>query len=283
MKLSTIIAGYLKLDGGAMFGIVPKRLWARTNPPDANNLCTWAMRCLLVEHQGRNILVDTGIGTKQDERFRAHFEPTGQELLAASLADHGLAPTDITDVLLTHLHFDHVGGALERSDKGEARPTFPNAVYWTNQAQWRWAMRPNPREAASFLPENLLPLQELGLLRFIPVEQNFEWLPGFRLEFVYGHTEAMMLPKIQVNGRTLVYCADLIPSSSHLGLPYVMGYDIRPLDTIREKERVLELAAEAGHILFFEHDPLVECATVTKDKRGKFVVAEQGKLADLLG
>lgn len=271
MKLHTIETGFLKLDGGAMFGIVPKRLWQKLNPPDDNNLCTWSMRCLLVETNKRKILIDTGIGNKQDEKFRSHFEPHGDKNLISSLAEKGFQPEDITDVFLTHLHFDHVGGAVKYQN-GKLVPTFPNATYWSNEVHWRWAMEPNDREKASFLKENFVPLQEAGVLRFIDVQKDdLEWLPGFKLRFVYGHTEAMMVPILETNGRTLVYCADVIPSSFHIGMPYVMSYDIRPLLTLEEKERILTDAVQQNQLVSFEHDPQTACVTMTHDDRGRIV------------
>lgn len=273
MNINTIETGFFKLDGGAMFGVVPRRLWERLNPPDAQNLCTWAMRCLLIETTDRKILIDTGIGDKQDEKFRSHFEPHGAHTLAKSLAARGLSPEDITDVLLTHLHFDHVGGAVLKDASGRLVPAFPRALYWSNEVHYNWAMQPNERERASFLKENFVPLQTAGVLHFIPVsEADVAWLPGIHLRFVYGHTEAMMVVLIRTEGRTLVYCADVIPSSYHIGLPYVMSYDVRPLLTLQEKARILEDAVAQGHLLCFEHDPDIACATVKQDERGRIVL-----------
>ena len=281
MKVRVIPTGYFKLDGGAMFGIVPKRLWTRLNPPDAQNLCTWAMRCLLVETDNRKILIDTGIGDKQDAKFRSHFAPFGEETLLSSLAQQGIEPQDITDVILTHLHFDHCGGALYRNDLGEIVPTFPNAIYWTNEKHWNWAMNPNEREKASFLKENFVPLQTAGVLQYIKVQQDAPFCPEIKILFTYGHTEAMMLPHIKLGDKTLVYCADTLPSSYHVGMPYIMSYDIRPLDTLNEKNLLLEKAADEGHILFFEHDPVVECATVKRNEQGRIVLNQTFKLAEL--
>lgn len=245
-----------------MFGVVPKSMWQRLNPPDANNMCTWAMRCLLVETAGRRILIDTGMGDKQDTKFRSHFEPHGEETLLGSLAKLGLTPEDITDVLLTHLHFDHCGGAVTRTEAGDLVPTFPNAIYWTSQEHWKTATEPNPRERASFLKENILPLAEQNLLQFATDGQ--ELYPGLSVKFVYGHTEAMMLPHINYKGRTLIYMADLIPSTGHIKLPYIMAYDMQPLCTLAEKETYLTYAYKNDCILFFEHDPKIECATLKK-------------------
>ena len=270
MKIHFIETGFLKLDGGAMFGVVPKRLWAKLNPPDENNLCTWAMRCLLLETDDRKILVDTGVGNKQDAKFRSIFEPHGNDSLMGSLRKIGLQPEDITDVFLTHLHFDHVGGAVVRTESGELKPAFPNATYWSNRPHYEWAVNPNPREAASFLKENIVPLQEAGVLRFIePSAGDIEWLPGIRVRFVYGHTEAMMILLIEAEGKTYVYCADVIPSSFHIGMPYIMAYDLRPLETLKEKNRILEDAAREGHYLVFEHDPETAYTQVTRDERGR--------------
>lgn len=281
MKLTFIPTGLFKLDGGAMFGVVPKQLWQRLNPPDEQNLCTWAMRCLLIETDGRKILVDTGIGDKQDERFRSHFHPHGEDSLLGSLAQQGLQAEDITDVLLTHLHFDHVGGAVKYNAAGQAVPTFPNATYWTNDRHWKWALDPNPREAASFLKENLLPLQEHGVLEMLDVQKDdLEWLPGIRLRYVYGHTEAMMLPIIEHQGQTLVYAADLLPSSYHINMPYVMAYDVRPLDTLKEKAHLLEEAEAGDWLIAFEHDPKLAVTRLARNEKGRLGV---GALTGLSG
>lgn len=274
MKISTLHTGFFKLDGGAMFGVVPKKLWQRLNPSDDNNMCTWAMRSIFIETEDRKIIVDTGIGNKQDDKFRSHFEPHGIESLMGSLAAKGLSKADITDVFLTHLHFDHVGGAVERDSAGNLVPTFPNATYWSNEVHWKAANQPNPREKASFLKENFLPIQKANQLKFINLEENIEFLPGFNIQFVNGHTDAMMLPSLDLGGTKLIYCADLIPSSFHIGLPYVMSYDIRPLDTMREKKELLENAADENWLLYFEHDPVTACATVKRNNRGRIVLDE---------
>jgi glyoxylase-like metal-dependent hydrolase (beta-lactamase superfamily II) len=281
MKVRVIQTGYFKLDGGAMFGIVPKRLWARLNPPDEQNLCTWAMRCLLVETDNRKILIDTGIGDKQDAPFRSHFAPFGEETLLTSLAKQGIDSQGITDVILTHLHFDHCGGALYRNELGAIVPTFSNATYWTNEKHFNWAMNPNEREKASFLKENFVPLQNAGVLQLIKVQQYTPFCPEISILFTYGHTEAMMLPHIKVGDKTIVYCADTLPSSHHIGMPYIMSYDIRPLDTLKEKKQLLEQAADEGHILFFEHDPVVECATVKRNEQGRIVLNQTFRLAEI--
>jgi glyoxylase-like metal-dependent hydrolase (beta-lactamase superfamily II) len=272
MKISTINTGFFKLDGGAMFGIVPKRMWQKLNPPDENNLTTWAMRCLLVQTEGRNILIDTGLGDKQDDKFRSHFEPFGEDSLLNSLLNQGLKPEDITDVLLTHLHFDHVGGAVKRNESGELVPTFPNAKYWSNQKQWDTAMNPNPKEAASFLRENFIPLQEHGVLHFLEIKDGIQPFPGVEIRFTYGHTDAMMIPIISSPERTYMYCADTIPAPYHARAPYVLSYDIRPLVTMEEKKLLLEEAYHKNWTLIFEHDPISESGTVHKDEKGNFSI-----------
>ncbi len=279
MQLKTLDTGFFKLDGGAMFGVVPKTLWNKQNPADERNLCTWAMRCLLIEAGDRLVLVDTGIGRKQDEKFFSHYDLHGEASLADSIRNAGYTETDITDVLLTHLHFDHVGGAVVRQGD-RLLPAFPNAIFWSHSAHWQWATAPNPREKASFLRENLLPLQESGQLRFIDTD-GFA-LPGTELLHVDGHTEKMTLPKLQVNGRMVLYAADLIPSAAHVPLPWVMSYDVRPLLTMQEKEAVLKQAAAENWILVFEHDPTTEAATVELTEKG-VRVKDRGRLADLIG
>ena len=279
MKLSVINTGFFKLDGGSMFGIVPKRMWEKLNPPDENNLCTWAMRCLLIETDDRKILIDTGMGDKQDDKFKSHFEPFGDDNLLQSLENQGVSVEDITDVFLTHLHFDHCGGAVQLLEnekggftEGVLKPTFPNAIYWSNQTHWDWAMKPNAREAASFLKENFVPLQEQGVLKMIENEDNIEFKHNIHIQFTNGHTEAMMMLKISVGDKTLLYCADTLPSKWHIGLPYIMAYDVRPLESLKEKTALLEAAVTEGWYLFFEHDPTTECATVKKDERGRIVL-----------
>jgi len=281
MQLHTIDTGFFKLDGGAMFGVVPKSLWGRTNPADENNLCTWALRCLLIEDGDQLILVDNGIGDKQDAKFLSHYYPHGEETLSTSLRKAGFGPDEITDVVLTHLHFDHCGGGVKRTaDRTGFELTFPNARYWTNPAHWNWATHPNPREKASFLTENLLPMQESGHLHFI---QKGEASPFAHVDFLFvdGHTEGMMLPKVQFRDRTVVYLADLIPSTSHVPIPYVMGYDVRPLLTMEEKAHFLEEALRENYLLMFEHDPVTECATVTQTEKG-IRIGAKGKLQEML-
>ncbi|MBK8195054.1 MAG: MBL fold metallo-hydrolase [Lewinellaceae bacterium] len=281
MKITPIHTGYLKLDGGAMFGIVPKRMWEKMNPPDANNLCTWSMQALLVESGDRKVLIDTGAGNKQDERFRSFFEPHGPENLFGSLEQAGVGREEITDVFLTHLHFDHCGGALWKNETGASEVSFPNAVYWSNKRHFDWAMKPNAREKASFLKENFLPLYEQGKMRFLDVRQNIEFMPGFRIRFYNGHTEALMAPLLKTNDTHLLYCADAMPSQWHIGMPYIMAYDVRPLVTLKEKAAMLSEAARRRFILFFEHDPVVECGTV-RDEGGRIVLDKSGMLRDLI-
>ncbi|MDX2134201.1 MAG: MBL fold metallo-hydrolase [Saprospiraceae bacterium] len=272
LTYQSIHTGHLKLDGGAMFGIVPKRLWQKLNPPDENNLCTWAMRAMLVQTDGRNILIDTGIGNKQDEKFRSFFEPHGPQSLFSSLADAGLQREDITDVFLTHLHFDHCGGALWKNETtGQTEVSFPNARYWTNERHWKWAMNPNAREQASFLQENFVPLVEQGKLHFVATKQNVSFATGFQVRFFNGHTEALMAPVLDTGDEQVVYCADALPSQWHVGMPYIMAYDVRPLVTLREKASLLEEAVKKRYRLFLEHDPLTESVLIHKDDRGRFI------------
>ena len=249
-----------------MFGVVPKKIWNKLVPSDDNNLCTWAMRCLLVVAEGKVVLIDCGMGDKQDAKFFGHYEPHGDYSIEASLKQIGLVPADVTDVFLTHLHFDHCGGAVKKNEKGKLVPTYENARYWTNERHWNWANNPNAREKASFLPDNYLPLQQHGVLHFI--EEHEELFPGFSTIWTYGHTEAMMLPVIKYNGSKVVYCADLLPSYAHIPLPYVMGYDVRPLVTIKEKEAFLKEACDKKYFLFFEHDSQYECCSLEKTDKG---------------
>ena len=272
MKLTTIHAGYFRLDGGAMFGVVPKRMWEKVNPADEENLCPWSMRCLLVETGDRKILIDTGMGDKQGAKFRDHFRPFGDETLKSSLAKAGLTTGDITDVLLTHLHFDHVGGALEYNQAGEIVPTFENATYWSNEVHYNWAIHPNAREKASFLKENIVPLMDAGVLQFIDIEQDAEWIPGIKIRLLYGHTEAMMMPIIDTGERTVVYCCDLMPASYHVRMPWIISYDIRPMKTLEEKTKLLNEALDNGYYLYFEHDPETEMVCLRKNEKGRIVV-----------
>jgi glyoxylase-like metal-dependent hydrolase (beta-lactamase superfamily II) len=267
MELFTVDTGFFKLDGGAMFGVVPKSIWSRTNPSDENNLCPWAMRCLLVSDGNRLVLIDNGIGDKQDARFFSHYYLHGEASLAKSLQQLGVHPTDITDVFLTHLHFDHCGGSVKYGSHGQYELTFPRATYWTNEDHWNWATVPNPREKASFLEENILPLQEHGVLKYLDLATK-SLFPGFDFLTMDGHTDKQMLPKMQFKGNTLVFMADLLPSVGHIPLPYVMGYDTRPLLTLQEKQLFLEEAALNNYVLFLEHDSVNECCTVKMTEKG---------------
>jgi len=288
MKLYSIETEYFKLDGGAMFGVVPKSIWNKLNPADENNLCNWAMRCLLIEDGNQLILIDNGVGNKQDEKFFGHYHLNGEHTLDSSLKKAGFSKDDITDVILTHLHFDHCGGSIDRvNDK--LVPAFKNATYWSNEEHWRTATQPNQREKASFLKENILPIQESGQLKFIDYPVTIEEIKkksvhitkrirhspyeavfseNISIKFVNGHTTAMMLPKINYNGKTVVYMADLLPSVGHIPLPYVMAYDMMPLITLNEKEYFLKEAVENDYILFFEHDPVNECCNLHQTERG---------------
>ena len=282
MKIHTIDTGLFKLDGGAMFGVVPKSMWQKLNPPDANNMCTWAMRSLLVEDGGRLLLIDNGIGDKQDEKFRGHFYLHGDDSLEKSLRKLGFGRADITDVFLTHLHFDHCGGSVLRRPDGALQLAFPNATYWSNAAHWEWAVAPNPREKASFLRENILPIQESGHLKFIDSQARVpDALPQFqKIILADGHTEKMMLPVLHYRGRTLAFMSDLLPSADHIPLPYVMGYDMRPLITMAEKEAVLTRAADENWVLLLQHDAAHEACTVQRTDRG-IRLAETLRVADL--
>lgn len=267
MQLYSINTGHFKLDGGAMFGVVPKTIWQKSNPADENNMCSWAMRCLLIQDGKRLILVDNGMGNKQDDKFFGYYFLHGNDTLDKSLAKHGFHRDDITDVFLTHLHFDHCGGSIEyNADRTKLSPAFKNAIYWCNQKHWEWAVNPNPREKASFLKENILPIKENGQLQFIDTSTAF--MPGFEMYEANGHTEAMMLPLLTYKEKTIAFMADLIPSVGHLPIPYVMGYDVRPLNTLVEKEYILKQAVENNWVLFFEHDPLIECCTLQRTERG---------------
>ena len=288
MNLYTINAGHFKLDGGAMFGVVPKSMWNKLNPADENNMCNWAMRCLLIEDGDKLILIDTGMGDKQNAKFFDRYYLNGDDSLERSLAAHGFSKDDITDVILTHLHFDHCGGAIiKQGDK--LVPAFKNATYWSNQQHWDWAINPNEREKASFLKENILPIQESGQLKMV----NDKWvmvngmetmdssiITALSYKIVNGHTDAMMLPVIQYKGKTVVYMADLLPSPAHIPLPYVMAYDMFPMKTLNEKKIFLSEAEQNDYILFFEHDPIIECCTLQLTEKG-IRVKETFTLADI--
>lgn len=277
MKLYSINTGYFKLDGGAMFGVVPKSIWNKLNPADDKNLCSWALRCLLIEDGNRLILVDNGNGDKQDDNFFKHYYLHGDDTLDKSLSKHGFHRDDITDVFLTHLHFDHCGGSIMRKGN-QLVPAFKNAVYWSNERHWVWATKPNEREKASFLKENILPIRESGHIKFIPVPSQARteldplstayFSENISIRFVSGHTESMMLPQIVYNNKTIVFMADLLPSIAHLPIPYVMAYDMFPLTTLHEKKSFLEEALKGDYILFFEHDPVNECCSLQQTEKG---------------
>jgi glyoxylase-like metal-dependent hydrolase (beta-lactamase superfamily II) len=272
MKLHILETGKFKLDGGAMFGVVPKRMWDKINPADEYNLCTWQMRCLLVDEGERKILIDTGLGNKQDDKFRSHFLPHDEVGFDQLLAEIGMKCEDITDVLLTHLHFDHVGGALTKGSNGLVNPTFPNATYWSNEIHYKWAYDPNPREAASFLRENFVPLHDMGILRMVPNDASIKFSETITIDFVIGHTEAMMIPTIHLqDGREVIYCADLCPSHGHVPLPYVMAYDMKPLEAMKEKQWLHDRAIQSSSILFFEHDKDIASGTLIVNEKGKVV------------
>ena len=271
MQIHVLNTGYFKLDGGAMFGVVPKSLWSRTNPADVNNMCSWALRSLLIEDGNRLILIDTGMGDKQSDKFFSHYYLHGDDSLEKSLKKLGFHRDDITDVFLTHLHFDHCGGAVEWNDqKNGFRPSFKNATYWSTKDHWEWAINPNDREKASFLKENIAPIEESGQLKFIEKKGNYtkDVFDNFDVLFVDGHTESMMIPHIKYKNKTLVFMADLLPSVGHIPLPYVMGYDTKPLETLIEKEAFLNKAVDNDYIIYLQHDNYSECCTLKRTERG---------------
>ena len=286
MRLYSINTGFFKLDGGAMFGVVPKSIWNKINPADDNNLCSWALRCLLIEDGDRLILIDTGLGTKQDAKFFGHYGLHGSDSLDGSLARYGFSRTDITDVILTHLHFDHCGGTIAK-EGDRLVAAFPKARVWSNPEHWNWAVQPNDREKASFLKENILPIKELGQLSMIDVPDEITNRPNrdrktenldklgctlfcdnIDIRFAHGHTRAMMLPQIRYRGHTIVFMADLLPSAGHIPLPYVMAYDMFPLTSLQEKRIFLEEAVTNNYVLFFEHDREHECCTLHRTEKG---------------
>jgi len=285
MKLYSIHTGNFKLDGGAMFGVVPKVIWNKLCPSDSQNHINMAMRSLLIEDGNRLILIDTGIGNKQDAKFFGHYDLYGDDSMDRSLAKHGFHRDDITDVILTHLHFDHCGGAILR--EGDLLvPAFKNAVYWSNETHWNWAVKPNAREKASFLKENILPIQESGQLKFIAnqhvgsIAQTTSFAEGIDIHFAEGHTASMMLPGIKYKGKKIIFTADLIPMMAHIPLPYIMAYDMFPLTTLQEKQAFLEEAVKDDAILFFEHDAETECCSLEKTEKG-IRYKERLTLADL--
>lgn len=272
MNLFPIQAGNFKLDGGAMFGVVPKSLWQRTNPADSNNMIDIAANCLLIEDGKKLVLIDTGMGGKQSDKFFGYYHQWGNFNLDDSLKSHGFHRDDITDVFLTHLHFDHCGGAIQwNSNKTGYEPTFKNAHFWSNKDHWQWATQANNREKASFLKENINPIEESGQLKFTDIPQsdilkNHEL--GFNIFFANGHTDKQMIPMIHYKGKTICFMADLLPTAGHLPIPYVMSYDTRPLLTLNEKERFLKMAAEHNYYLFLEHDAHNEIITVKQTEKG---------------
>ncbi len=272
MKLHSFVHENFKLDGGAMFGVVPKVIWQRTNPADEDNLIDMATRSLLIEDGDRLILIDTGMGNKQSEKFFGYYKPSNRGGLQRKLQELGYSENDITDVVMTHLHFDHCGGSVIRDDAGNLKPAFPRARYWTNEAHWQWAVYPNPREKASFLKENFIPLQEAGVLHFVPLPEKGNRLhfPELNMDFIFvdGHTEKQMLPLLDLNGKKLLYMADLLPTAGHIPLPYVMGYDVRPLVTLQEKEAILQQATDEKWYLFLEHDPVNEIIQLKHTEKG---------------
>jgi glyoxylase-like metal-dependent hydrolase (beta-lactamase superfamily II) len=277
MQLYSIEAGNFKLDGGAMFGVVPKSMWHKLNPADENNLCTWALRCLLIEDGNRLILIDNGVGDKQDSKFFGHYHLSGETNIDKALAVHGFHSSDITDVFLTHLHFDHCGGSIKRVGE-KLTPAFEKAVYWSNEQHWQWATVPNDREKASFLKENILPIKESGQLQMISLPSGgldidgklgiTKFTDNISIRFVNGHTDSMMLPQINYKGSKIVYMADLLPSVHHIPLPYVMAYDMFPLTTLKEKKSFLDEAIEENYLLYFEHDAFNECCSLLQTDRG---------------
>ncbi len=271
MKIHPLNTGNFKLDGGAMFGVVPKTLWQKTNPADENNMCNWAMRSMLIEDGNRLMIVDTGIGDKQNEKFFSHYYMNGTDDLKLNLKKLGYSTDDITDVFLTHLHFDHCGGAIQwNKDHTAFEPVFKNAIYWSNDQHWKWATEPNPREKASFLSENILPIQESGQLKFIERKDTVTKNVFNQMDvlFVDGHTDSMMIPHVKYQGKTIAFMADLLPSVGHIPLAYVMGYDTRPLITMTEKEQFLQRAVDEEFVLFLEHDSVNECCTLQMTEKG---------------
>lgn len=281
MQLHVIDAGHFKLDGGAMFGVVPKTIWNRIIPADENNLCSWDMRCLLVEEGNRLMLIDTGMGDKQDPKWQSYYYRHGEGDLVKSIEKAGFGAHEITDVIFSHLHFDHCGGGVKwNSDRSGYELTFPKAHYWTHSEHWQTANFPNAREKATFFKENILPIQEAGQLYFSDKTQN-PFGANVQPLYVDGHTEKMTMLKIAYKGQTVVFMADTIPSHAHLPVPYVMGYDVRPLETMKEKEALLKEALDNNYILFFDHDPLHDCCTVEMTEKG-IRVKNKGLLSDFI-
>lgn len=279
MNLFSIETGFFKLDGGAMFGVVPKSIWHKLNPADENNMIRLAMRCLLLQDGNRLILIDNGMGTKQDEKFYGHYYLHGDDTLEKSLNKHGFTSTDITDMVLSHLHFDHCGGSIQwNNDHTKYETAFKNATYWIAQEHWNESQAPNPREKASFLKENIIPIQESGQLKIYKKGERFH--PEIDILYTTGHSNHMVHPIIPYKGRKVIYLADVIPTMAHIPTAYVMGYDVRPLETMKEKQAILQTAVAENHILFFEHDPFNEACTVQQTEKG-IRMAEMIKIADL--
>jgi len=280
MKLYPLETGNLKLDGGAMFGVVPKVMWQKEYPADENNLCNWSMRCLLVVDGDRKILIDNGIGNKQDEKWLKHYYLNGDDTLENSLQETNTKPEDITDVIITHMHFDHCGGSVKwNDDKTGYELAFPNATYWTSRKQYEWATNPNRREKASFLKENINPIEESGQLNLIDKEGEF--IPNITFKLFDGHTDGQLIPHINVDGKTVVFMADLLPATAHIPMPWIMAYDTRPLLTLKDKERFFADAIENDYILFFEHDIYNEACTLQDTPKGARV-EKAGKLSDFI-
>lgn len=279
MKLYTVCAENMKLDGGACFGVVPKSLWNKLYPADENNMIEISLRNLLAENGNKKILFDVGAGNKQEEKFRSYFYLSGDDQLISNLRSCGYSPEDITDVVLTHLHFDHGGGTHFRDSNGNIRAVFPNADIWCSKAHWEWASDPNSREKASFLRENLEPLVQSGKLKLIEGAGTF--VPGIELRIMNGHTEGQLIPLISTNGKTVAFMADFIPSAAHISLPFIAAYDIRPLDSLEEKAAFLKEAADNGYILLFQHDAITECCTVQHTEKG-VRIKDSGKLQDFI-
>jgi len=280
MKLIPIETGNFKLDGGAMFGVVPKVLWNKVYPADENNLCNWSMRCLLVIDGDRKILIDNGIGEKQDENWLKHYYLNGDDTLEKSLTKAGYKSEEITDVILTHMHFDHCGGSVKwTDDKSDYELAFPNATYWTSRQQFDWATKPNRREKASYLKENIIPVQESGHLKLIEKERDY--IPNITFKLYDGHTGGQLIPHINMDGKTVVFMADLMPSAAHIPMPWIMAYDTRPLQTLKDRERFYKEAVENNYILFFEHDIYNEACTLHETKKG-VRVKETGDLSKFI-
>lgn len=280
MKLYPIETGNLKLDGGAMFGVVPKVMWSKVYPADENNLCNWSMRCLLIKDENRIILIDNGIGNKQDEKWLRHYYLNGEDTLEKSLKNIGVTPEDITDVIITHMHFDHCGGSVKwNDDKTGYELSFPNATYWTSRKQYELAVNPNRREKASFLKENIQPVEESGKLKLI--DKEGEYIPNITFKMYYGHTDGQLIPHIFTGNKTVVFMADLLPSTAHIPMPWIMAYDTRPLQTLKDKERFYSEAIKNNYVLFFEHDLHHEACTLKDTEKG--IRADQiGRLEELV-